>query len=106
MADKIKVNFIDKNGEKISIDAEVGISILEVAHQNKIDIPGICEGSLSCSTCHVIVDSDWFEKLDEASEDEEDMLDLAMGLTKTSRLSCQIKTSKELDGIVIKLPQD
>jgi 2Fe-2S ferredoxin len=77
---------------------------LEIAHRNKIDIEGACEGSLACSTCHVIVDPDWYETLQEASEDEEDMLDLAFGLTHTSRLGCQIRMSEALDGLVVKLP--
>ena len=69
-----------------------------------MDIEGACEGSLACSTCHVIVDAVWFEKLSEPTEDEEDMLDLAFGLEKTSRLGCQIVMSDELDGLVVKLP--
>ena len=78
--------------------------MLEIAHRNHIGIEGACEGSLACSTCHVIVEKEWFDKLDTASEDEEDMLDLAFGLTHTSRLGCQIKMSEELDGLVVKLP--
>jgi len=69
-----------------------------------VPLEGACEGSLACSTCHVIVDSAWYGKLQTASEDEEDMLDLAFGLTHTSRLGCQIKMSEELDGLVVKLP--
>jgi 2Fe-2S ferredoxin len=80
------------------------LSVLEVAHKNGIDLEGACEGSLACSTCHVVVDKEWFDKLDEASEEEEDMLDLAFGLTHTSRLGCQIKMSDELDGLKVTLP--
>jgi len=69
-----------------------------------VDIEGACEGSLACSTCHVIVDAEWFEKLGDPTEDEEDMLDLAFGLEKTSRLGCQIVMSDELDGLVVKVP--
>ena len=65
---------------------------------------GACEGSLACSTCHVIVDPAWFKKLESPTEDEEDMLDLAFGLTQTSRLGCQIVMTDELDGLVVKLP--
>ena len=78
--------------------------MLEIAHRNHVDIEGACEGSLACSTCHVIVDPEWYELLKEASEDEEDMLDLAFGLTATSRLGCQIRMSEALDGLVVKLP--
>lgn len=99
-----KVIFKLPTGEVREIEAPVGISILEVAHQNKISLEGACEGSLACSTCHVIVDEEYFDKLAPASEDEEDMLDLAFGLTHTSRLGCQIKVSDALDGITLSLP--
>ena len=77
---------------------------MEIAHKNDIDLEGACEGALACSTCHVVVADDWFGKLDEATEEEEDMLDLAFGLTHTSRLGCQIKITPELDGLTVTLP--
>lgn len=100
-----KVTFVAPNGSRTEIQAPVGLSLLEIAHQNAIDLEGACEGSLACSTCHVIVDPKWFSKLDEASEDEEDMLDLAFGLTSTSRLGCQIIMSDDLDGLEVTLPE-
>ena len=93
-----KMTFIERDGTRREVDAPLGLSVLEIAHRNKIDIEGACEGSLACSTCHVIVDPEWYELLKEASEDEEDMLDLAFGLTATSRLGCQIIITEELDG--------
>ena len=99
-----KMTFIERDGKHREVEAPLGLSVLEVAHENGVDIEGACEGSLACSTCHVIVDKDWFDKLAPASEDEEDMLDLAFGLTHTSRLGCQIRMSPELDGLVVKLP--
>ncbi len=99
-----KITFITENDNRVEIDAPEGLSILEIAHQHSIDLEGACEGSLACSTCHVIVEQEWYDKLQEASEDEEDMLDLAFGLTRTSRLGCQIIITKELDGIVVRLP--
>lgn len=99
-----KIIFIDQEDKRIEIDAPVGLSVLEIAHQNNIDLEGACEGSLACSTCHVVVDPEWFEALEEASEDEEDMLDLAFGLTHTSRLGCQIIMCNELDGLTVRLP--
>ncbi|ARN85230.1 ferredoxin family 2Fe-2S iron-sulfur cluster binding protein [Candidatus Nucleicultrix amoebiphila] len=99
-----KITFIKQNGEQIQIDAPLGLSVLEIAHQNNIDLEGACEGSLACSTCHVIVGEDWYDVLSPATEDEEDMLDLAFGLTHTSRLGCQIIMTDELDGLVVKLP--
>lgn len=99
-----KITFIDRDGEAQTYDAPEGLSVLEVAHRHGIDIEGACEGSLACSTCHVVVEPEWFDKLSEASEDEEDMLDLAFGLTKTSRLGCQIILSDDLDGLTVRLP--
>ncbi len=99
-----KMTFIDPNGTRHEVDAPIGLSVLEIAHRNNIDIEGACEGSLACSTCHVIVDAEDFERLPEATEDEEDMLDLAFGLTPTSRLGCQIIISEELDGLTVSLP--
>ena len=81
-----KMVFIQRDGGRKEVEAPIGQSVLEIAHRNNIDIEGACEGSLACSTCHVIVDGEWYELLKEATEDEEDMLDLAFGLTKTSRL--------------------
>jgi 2Fe-2S ferredoxin len=99
------VTFINKNDTKTTINAQCGLSLLEVAHSNNIDLEGACEGSLACSTCHLIIDDEWFTKLPAPEEDEEDMLDLAFGLTKTSRLGCQIIMTDELDGIVVKIPK-
>lgn len=99
-----KMTFIDQEGNRKEVDAPNGLSVLEIAHRNDIDLEGACEGSLACSTCHVIVDGEWYGKLAEATEDEEDMLDLAFALTHTSRLGCQIKMSDELDGLTVTLP--
>lgn len=100
------MTFVDPNGTRHEVDAPVGLSVLEIAHNNNIELEGACEGSLACSTCHVIVDSEDFERLAEPTEDEEDMLDLAFGLTRTSRLGCQIIMSNELDGLVVTLPAE
>lgn len=99
-----KLTFITPQGEKKVVDAPLGLSVLELAHQNNIDLEGACEGSLACSTCHVIVESEWYDLLQPATEDEEDMLDLAFGLTHTSRLGCQIIMTEELDGLTVRLP--
>ena len=99
-----KMTFIEADGTRREVDAPEGLSVLEIAHRNKIDLEGACEGSLACSTCHVIVDPGWYDKLPAASEDEEDMLDLAFALTQTSRLGCQIIMKKELDGLEVSLP--
>jgi ferredoxin, 2Fe-2S len=99
-----KITFVEPNGTRREIESPAGYSLLEIAHKNDIDIEGACEGSLACSTCHVIVDPDWYTRLEKPTEDEEDMLDLAYGLTKTSRLGCQIVLTDKLDGLVVKLP--
>ena len=101
-----KMTFIEKDGTAREVDAPSGLSVLEIAHKHGVDLEGACEGSLACSTCHVIVDSGWVDVLSEATEDEEDMLDLAFGLTETSRLGCQIIMKPELDGLVVRLPAE
>lgn len=101
-----KMTFIKPDGERVEVEAPYGLSVLEIAHENsdKLFLEGACEGSLACSTCHVIVDPEWFELLATPTEDEEDMLDLAFGLTQTSRLGCQVIMCPELDGLVVRLP--
>lgn len=99
-----KMIFVERDGTRREVDAPAGLSVLEVAHKHGVDIEGACEGSLACSTCHVIVDPAWIDKLSEPTEDEEDMLDLAFGLEKTSRLGCQIVIDDKLDGLVVRLP--
>lgn len=99
-----KMTFIDTQGVAHEVDAPQGLSVLEIAHRHNIDLEGACEGSLACSTCHVIIDPAWYDALPQATEDEEDMLDLAFGLKPTSRLGCQIIMSPELDGLVVTLP--
>jgi ferredoxin len=69
-------------------------------------LEGTCEAQMACSTCHVIVTPEWFGRLPQASEDEEDMLDLAAGACRTSRLSCQILLAEELDGLQVRIPAD
>ncbi|MCI5049627.1 MAG: ferredoxin family 2Fe-2S iron-sulfur cluster binding protein [Rickettsiales bacterium] len=98
------ITFVLADGTEQSIDAPLGISLLEVAHKNDIPLEGACEGSLACSTCHLVIDEAYFDDLPEASEDEEDMLDLAFGLTHTSRLGCQIMVTEALDGLRVTLP--
>lgn len=99
-----KMTFIERDGTRKEVDAPLGLSVLEIAHRHGVDIEGACEGSLACSTCHVIVDASWFGKLATPTEDEEDMLDLAFDLQETSRLGCQIIMTEKLDGLVVKLP--
>ncbi|MBL8658987.1 MAG: ferredoxin family 2Fe-2S iron-sulfur cluster binding protein [Rhodospirillales bacterium] len=100
-----KMTFVSPDGKvRKEVEAPVGLSVLEIAHRNDIDLEGACEGSLACSTCHVVVEPKWFDELDDPTEEEEDMLDLAFGLTHTSRLGCQIRMTEDLDGLVVTLP--
>jgi len=99
-----KMTFIDPKGAVAEVSTPAGKTILEIAHANNIDIEGACEGAMACSTCHVIVDPEWYGRLSPPSIDEEDMLDLAFGLTRTSRLGCQITVTDDLDGLVVRLP--
>jgi len=102
----IRVTFINADGDVHNVDAQEGQSLLEVAQAAGQPLEGTCEGQMACSTCHVIIDKDWFDKLPRAVEDEEDMLDLASGARRTSRLSCQILLTPELDGITVHIPPE
>ncbi len=99
------VIFISADGtERREVEAPDGLSLLDIAHRNDIDIEGACEGNMACSTCHVVVDHADFGRLTPPSEEEEDMLDLAYGLQRTSRLGCQIRMRPDLDGLTVRLP--
>jgi len=100
----VRVTFVTEQGETIAAEGAVGARLLEVAQAAGMALEGTCEGQMACSTCHVIVSPDWFAKLPAASDDEDDMLDLAAGVARTSRLSCQILLAAELDGIVVHIP--
>jgi ferredoxin len=105
MNETLHVNYVLPNGKKVTVKAKEGDDLLSLAHRNKIDLEGACEGSLACSTCHVVVDKAFYGKLEEPVDEEEDMLDYAFALTPTSRLGCQIIMSKALDGITVTLPK-
>lgn len=103
-----EVTFIRASGERIKGKGKEGDSLLDVVVNNDLDVDGYgaCEGTLTCSTCHVILKKEDYDRLpDKPSEEENDMLDLAYGLTDTSRLGCQIYLSKELDGLEVQLPE-
>jgi 2Fe-2S ferredoxin len=98
------ITFVLRDGTRKAVEAKPGHTLLEIAQSNGLDVEGACEGSLSCSTCHMIIAPDWYGKLPEASDEENDMLDLASGLTRTSRLGCQLIMQKEWDGLEVRLP--
>ncbi|KAM7446693.1 2 iron, 2 sulfur cluster binding [Porites harrisoni] len=103
----VSIKFIDRDGDEITVNAKVGDTLLDVAKDNDVDLEGACEGTLSCSTCHLIFKPDEMEalNLDEPSDEELDMLDLAYGLEDTSRLGCQICVTKDFKGITLRIPQ-
>ena len=102
----VKITFIEFDKTEHTIDADEGMSLMEVALQN--GVPGIdadCGGACACATCHVYIDKSWVEKTGEAEQMEQDMLDFAFDVTEQSRLSCQVKVTDDLDGIIINLPE-
>ena len=100
-----KITYIEHNEKSHEIEVANGLSVMEGAVQNNISgIDADCGGSCACATCHVYVDEKWFDKLQKKESAEEDMLDMAFEPKKLSRLSCQITTIEELDGLVVKMP--
>jgi 2Fe-2S ferredoxin len=98
-----RLTFIDGAGGRREIDAPSGLSVMQIAREHDL-VEGACDGSLACATCHVIVEPLDVERLKIASPEEEDMLDLAVGVQPTSRLCCQIVLTEELDGLTVHLP--
>jgi ferredoxin, 2Fe-2S len=102
----VKITFIQPDGSQQVVHAEPGITVMEAA--KKHDVPGIeaeCGGACACATCHVHVDEAWREKVGGPSEMEEDMLDFAFDVREGSRLSCQIKVTDALSGLVVSVPE-
>ncbi|MCJ2181227.1 2Fe-2S iron-sulfur cluster-binding protein [Novosphingobium sp. 1949] len=100
----VNVNFVTADGKEVSVNAEPGTRLLEVAQGAGMPLEGTCEGQMACSTCHVYLSDDWFARVEPASMDEEDMLDLAAGVARTSRLACQIELTEALDGLEVRIP--
>lgn len=104
--EKVSITFVDKDNNKYPVTGYEGQDILQLAHDNNIDIEGACEGTCCCSTCHIILSQEVFDKLEEPQDEELDMLDLALDVTDTSRLGCQVLLTKEIDGSVFQLPDE
>ena len=101
----LTINFITPDSQIHKISCLEGSNLLDIAHANNIDLEGACEGSLACSTCHLIItDKKFYNSIPEPSDEENDMLDLAFGLTETSRLGCQVEMTPELDGMTVRIP--
>ena len=101
-----KIIFIDSKGVEHGVTVETGVTVMEAGRDAGLGIEGTCGGCLSCATCHVVLDKEWFLKVGKPDEDEIDMLDLAFGLTDTSRLGCQIEISEALNGLRVMIPED
>lgn len=102
----VKVCFVTKDGNTVEAEVAEGFSLLEAGQGAGMPLEGTCEGQMACSTCHVIVDPDWFTRLPQASDDEEDMLDLAASVERTSRLSCQITLTPDMEGLTVRIPDE
>jgi len=103
-----EVTYVIEDGESITVPAKEGDNLLDIAINNNVEIDGFgaCEGTLACSTCHLIFNQKDFDNIEDVATDEElDMLDLAFGLTDTSRLGCQVCMTKELDKMVVRVPE-
>lgn len=102
----ISVTFVMHDGEERIASGDAGSTVLELAQSAGVDIEGACEGNMACSTCHVIVEDRFFDMLPDPTEDEEEMLDLATGLKRTSRLGCQVEVGEAVDGMRLQVPRD
>ncbi|XP_073518542.1 adrenodoxin, mitochondrial [Phyllobates terribilis] len=105
--DKVTVKFVNRDGEAIVTEGKIGESLLDLVVEKNLDIDGFgaCEGTLACSTCHLIFEDHIFQQLDPVTDEEMDMLDLAYGLTDTSRLGCQICLRPFMNGMTVKVPE-
>jgi ferredoxin len=102
----MKIHFTTARGENVAVEGKPGDTLLRLAQAAGMPLEGTCEGQMACSTCHVIVSAEWFARLPVASEEEEDMLDLAAGVRRTSRLACQIVLSEDYDGLIVAIPAE
>jgi ferredoxin len=100
----MKLRFVEQGGAVCEADAPAGSTLLEIAQAYGQPLEGTCEGQMACATCHVIIDAADFDRLPPASEEEEDMLDLAYATVRTSRLACQITLTDALDGMTVRIP--
>lgn len=100
-----KITFIQNNGSKITINASVGKTLLDVAKDNNINLIGACDGSCACGSCHVLIDEKTLSKIKPATEDEENVLDIVFNVQSNSRLACQVIVCEEMDGAIVTIPK-
>ena len=106
MSETVKLTFRRANDAVQEVEGAVGDTMLRAAQAAGLPLEGTCEGQMACSTCHVVINPEWFDRLEAASEEEEDMLDLAAGVRRTSRLSCQIVLDKVMEGLTASIPEE
>ncbi len=102
----VKLVFVMPDETEKHVDADIGSTLLQLAFEYDLNIEGACEGNMACSTCHMVIAKDMFSVLPEPSEEEDEMLDLAVGLTSTSRLGCQIVVAENMEGMRIHIPRE
>lgn len=100
----VNITYVKKDGSKVPVRGKVGDNLMYLAHRYGVEMEGACEASLACTTCHVYVREDYYDRLPEPDEKEEDLLDLAPFLKENSRLGCQIVLTKDLEGLEVTLP--
>ena len=101
----VKITFIDKNKVKKDVDCNSGETLLEVIKNNNIDLIGACDGACACGTCHIYIDEETLKKIDPASENEENVLDVVFNVKPNSRLACQIVITEQMEGAIITIPE-
>jgi 2Fe-2S ferredoxin len=102
----VKITYVQHNGTSQTVEAQPGMTVMEAAVKNMVSgIDADCGGACACATCHVFVDPDWLDRTGKRSDMEEDMLDFAFDVRDNSRLSCQVKVTDELDGLVVQVPE-
>jgi 2Fe-2S ferredoxin len=102
----VRIRFVERDGTEHFVASQLGNSLLQVSQDADLDVEGACEGTLACCTCHMILEQELYDKISKPSEEEMDMLDLAIGLTSTSRLGCQVIVNQDMEGVTIRLPPD
>jgi ferredoxin len=97
----VPITYVEADGTEKTVDAPIGKNLLEIAHDNNVELEGACGGELACSTCHLIFEPEIYATLPPKKPDEDDMLDLAFEVTETSRLGCQIKVTEDMAGMKV-----
>ena len=101
----VKITFLDRDGKTKIANCKIGSHLLQCAQDHDVSLEGACEASLACSTCHVVLEPRMYNMLPPATDEEDDLLDLAFGLSSTSRLGCQVKVTKEMEGCTVTVPK-